>query len=106
MNQNSGVSMSHIYKYIAEFFFTTTLIFGFLYSYDEFKIQRIETEKNTLKINLENCNKGIKEFNDAQIRAGNTIEKVREVVKTVKSDCDCYHNSVDKPILERVRNKK
>lgn len=54
---------------------------------------------------VKSCNDGVKEFNDAQIRAGNTIQKIKEVVKTVKSDCDCYNSTVDKRILDRVRKR-
>lgn len=37
----------------------------------------------------------IQKYNEAQERAGETIEKVRTIVRTVKSDCDCY--STDLP---------
>lgn len=91
--------MSQIYKYIAVFFFATTLLFGLLYDYANSKANRLENELN-------GCKNGVKEFNDAQIRASSTIQKVKEVVKVTKSDCDCYNSSVDERILDRVRNKK
>jgi septal ring-binding cell division protein DamX len=43
----------------------------------------------------------ISEYNTAQQRASGKIEKVRTIVKTVKSDCDCWNTLVD----ERVRNE-
>ena len=91
--------MTKVYQFVCVFFFATTLLFGLLYDYANSKANRLENELN-------GCKNGVKEFNYAQMRASNTIEKVREVVKTVKSDCDCYNSSVDKRILDRVRNKK
>lgn len=32
----------------------------------------------------------IQKYNEAQERAGEKIEKVRTIVRTVKSDCNCY----------------
>ena len=97
--------MSQIYKYIAVFFFVTTFILGIMYNYANLKVNRLENEKTVLKMEVKSCNDGVKEFNDAQIRASNTIQKIKEAVKVTKSDCDCYNSSVDKRILDRVRNK-
>lgn len=97
--------MSQIYKYIAVFFFDTTFILGIMYNYANLKINRLESEKTALKIEVKSCNDGVKEFNDAQIRASSTIQKVKEAVKVTKSDCDCYNSSVDKRILDRVRKR-
>jgi hypothetical protein len=97
--------MSQIYKYIAVFFFATTFVLGIMYNYANLKVNRLESEKTALKMEVKSCNDGVKEFNDAQIRAGDTIQKVREVVRTVKSDCDCYNIAVDKRILDRVRKR-
>ena len=98
--------MSQIYKYIAVFFFATTFILGIMYNYANLKVNRLENEKTVLKMEVKSCNDGVKEFNDAQIRASSTIQKVKEAVKVTKSDCDCYNSSVDERILDRVRNKK
>lgn len=97
--------MSQIYKYIAVFFFATTFILGIMYNYANLKVNRLESENTALKMEVKSCNQGVKEFNDAQIRASGTIQKVREAVKVTKSDCDCYNSAVDKRILDRVRNK-
>lgn len=91
--------MDKIYKFLAISFFATTLLLGLMYNYANSKSNRLESE-------LKGCKNGVKEFNDAQIRASNTIQKVKEVFKTVKSDCDCYNSAVAEPILDRVRNKK
>lgn len=98
--------MEKIYKFLAIAFFATTLLLGFMYNYTNSKANRLESELNECKSELKICKNGVKEFNDAQIRASSTIQKVKEVVKTVKSDCDCYNSSVDGVILDRVRNKK
>lgn len=97
--------MTNIYKYTALFLLAVAVVLGFLYSYASIKINRLESEKTALKMEVKSCNDSIKEFNDAQIRAGDTIQKVREVVRTVKSDCDCYNSAVDKRILDRVRKR-
>ena len=36
----------------------------------------------------------ISEYNTAQERAGDKIEKVRTIIKTVQADCDCYHTEL------------
>jgi uncharacterized protein (UPF0335 family) len=102
--------VTSIYKYTALFLLAVAVVLGFLYSYASLKITRLESEKTALKMEVKSCkmevkscNDSIKEFNDAQIRAGDTIQKVREVVRTVKSDCNCYDIAVDKRILDRVR---
>ena len=97
--------LGNIYKYTALFLLAVAVVLGFLYSYASIKITRLESEKTALKMEVKSCNDGVKEFNDAQIRAGNTIQKVREVVRTVKSDCNCYNVAVDKRILDRVRKR-
>lgn len=97
--------MSQIYKYIAVFFFATTFILGIMYNYTNLKINRLESENTALKMEVKSCNDGVKEFNDAQIRASSTIQKIKKAVKVTKSDCDCYYSSVDKRILDRVRKR-
>ena len=97
--------LGNIYKFTALFFALTTIVLVLMYSYASIKITRLESEKTALKMEVKSCNDGVKEFNDAQIRAGDTIQKVREVVRTVKSDCDCYSSAVDKRILDRVRKR-
>lgn len=45
----------------------------------------------------------IKEFNNAQVVAGNTITKIQEKVKYIKSDCNCYNLPIDDSIVKWVR---
>ena len=47
----------------------------------------------------------IRNYNTAQERASQTIEKVRTVVRTVKSNCDCY-NTVLPDDVRRLLNGK
>ena len=51
----------------------------------------LKGEKKALMGQIESYQNEIKEFNKAQERAGQTIEKVRTVIKTVKTDCDCWN---------------
>ena len=43
---------------------------------------------------IEGFKNEISKYNRAQERAAETIEKVRTVVRTVKSDCDCYNTVI------------
>ena len=60
-----------------------------------------ENKNNALQTEIKGYKNAIQEYNNAQERAGEKIEKVRTIVKTVKSDCDCWNTMVD----ERVRNE-
>lgn len=50
-----------------------------------------ENKNNALQTEIKGYKNAIQEYNNAQERAGKTIEKVRTVIRTVKSDCDCYN---------------
>ena len=68
------------------------------------RLQRVVNAENkitTLETEIKGYKNAISEYNNAQERAGEKIEKVRTIVKTVKSDCDCWNTMVD----ERVRNE-
>lgn len=60
-----------------------------------------ENKNNALQTEIKGYKNAIREYNDAQERAGKTIEKVRTIVRSIKSDCDCWNTPVD----ERVRNE-
>lgn len=60
-----------------------------------------ENKNNALQTEIKGYKNAIQEYNDSQERAGKTIEKVRTIVRTIKSDCDCWNTPVD----ERVRNE-
>jgi len=51
----------------------------------------LQSQKNALLDKVKVYQNEIEEFNKAQERAGQTIEKVRTVIKTVKTDCDCWN---------------
>ena len=47
----------------------------------------------------------IQNYNAAQERASETIEKVRTVIKTVKSDCDCYNTALPDDVRRLLNSK-
>lgn len=51
----------------------------------------LQSQKNALMDKIKVYQNEIEKFNAAQERASQTIEKVRTVVKTVKTDCDCWN---------------
>lgn len=73
------------------------------------RLQRATNAENRVT-ELESKIKGyeneIQKHNAAQERAGQTIEKVRTVVRTVKSDCDCWHTLVDNRVRNEIRNRR
>lgn len=62
-----------------------------------------ENQNNALQTEIKGYKNAIQEYNDAQERAGEKIEKVRTIVRTVKSDCDCYNTLVDSRLLDTIR---
>lgn len=48
----------------------------------------------------------IQEYNRAQERASQTIEKVRTVVRTVKSECDCYNTAIPDDVRRLLNGSK
>ena len=62
-----------------------------------------ENQNNALQTEIKGYKNAIQEYNDAQERAAKTIEKVRTIVRTVKSDCDCYNTLVDSGLLDTIR---
>lgn len=78
-----------------------------------FSNKHLKTELNAANgeiIALNNKIKGyqdeIQKFNAAQERATETIEKVRTVVKTVKSDCDCYNAALPDDVRRLLNGSK
>lgn len=58
------------------------------------KITSLETEKNELSAQVKSMENEIERYNEKQLQASSTIEKVREVIKTVKEPCDCYNTAL------------
>lgn len=48
----------------------------------------------------------IQHFNEAQATASEKIEKVRTIVKTVKTDCDCYNEPLPDELKRLLSGKK
>jgi archaellum component FlaC len=65
-----------------------------------------ENKITTLETEIKGYKNAIQEYNDAQDRAGKTIEKVRTVVRNIKSDCDCWHTPVDDRVRNEIRKRK
>lgn len=70
----------------------------FTANYRQNKINRLETQKKELELKIsdlkqknEDCNDKVAKYSAAQERAADKIEKVRTIVRTVKSDCDCWN---------------
>lgn len=67
------------------------------------RVVNAENQNNALQTEIKGYKNAIQEYNDAQERAGEKIEKVRTVIRTVKSDCDCYNTLVDSRLLNTIR---
>lgn len=65
-----------------------------------------ENKNNALQTEIKGYKNAIQEYNDSQERAGKTIEKVRTIVRTVKSDCDCWNTPVDERVRNEIRKNK
>lgn len=75
--------------------------------------KHLKTELNAANGQITELNSTIKgyqdeiqKFNAAQERATETIEKVRTVVKTVKSDCDCYNAALPDDVRRLLNGAK
>ena len=62
-------------------------------------------EISALESKVKGYENAIQEYNNAQDRAGKTIEKVRTIVRTVKSDCDCYHTVLPDDVRRLLSGK-
>lgn len=90
-----------------------TLVCGYLYfvgNLRQNKIYALESEKTALKNDLskckqesEACDDKIKQYNEKQSKASEKIAKVRTVVKTVRSDCDCWNEPLPDGVREQLR---
>lgn len=63
----------------------------------------LENEKNGLKDKIKGYEDAIQEYNVAQERAGEKIEKVRTIVRNIKSDCDCYNTLLPDGVRKILR---
>ena len=58
------------------------------------KITALTTENSALIGQLKSKEKEIENYNKQQVEASEQIQKVREVIRTVKEPCDCYHTAL------------
>lgn len=62
-----------------------------------------ENKNNTLQTEIKDLQNAVEKYNNAQERAGEKIEKVRTIVRNVKSDCDCYNTLLPDGVRKILR---
>jgi len=79
-------------KYLAIICIVSLILLGLLY------------EKNTeLKQELKDAQATITNFNKSMDKSAKVITEIREKIKYVKEDCDCYNHNIPVDIIARVR---
>lgn len=68
-------------------------------------IVKLKTEIKSVQQDLRGCEDAIKQASEAEAEADKQISEIKTIVKTVKSDCNCYDSPIDDAILGRVRGK-
>lgn len=86
--------MRTLLVYLSAFLLLCAYIFAQNYIERGRQINTLEGEKNELISQLKSKEKEIENYNQKQLQASSTIEKVREVIKKVKEPCDCYHTAL------------
>jgi len=90
------------------YFVAFILLVGYIFSerYIERgrQINTLENEKTELKSQLKSMEAEIENYNQKQLEASNTIQEVREVVKTVKEPCNCYGVALPTRIADILHN--
>lgn len=92
-----GFNLKYI-LFIAVFLFIQSILLYSLYNGEKNKRIALEIEKSSI---IEEREK----YNEAQVRASNTIQKIQEKIKYVKNPCDCYHLPIPADVLDWVRGK-
>lgn len=90
--------------YLSAFLLLCAYIFSVQYIERGKKINTLETEKNELISQLKSKEAEIENYNQKQLEASNTIEKVREVIKKVKEPCDCYHTALPDDVMRLLHD--
>jgi len=90
--------------YFVAFLLLCAYIFAQNYIERGRQINTLEGEKNELISQLKSKEKEIENYNQKQLEASNTIEKVREVIKTVKEPCDCYNSALPARVADILHN--
>ena len=101
--------MNKIFQYIAVFFFITTLVFIFMYNYADIKADKLESEKNALKME----NKQLKEDNKNYLAKIERIyndkmelnRKYKELEESAKSDknFNWFADISDSDVVKQLR---
>ena len=86
--------------YLSVFLLVCAYIFSLQYIERGKKIKLLETEKNELAAQLKSMENEIENYNKKQLEATSTIEKVREVIKTVKEPCNCYNTRLPDDVIK------
>lgn len=98
-----GCEMKTFMLYFVAFILLVGYIFSEKYIERGKQINTLEGEKNELISQLKSKEKEIENYNQKQLEASNTIEKVREVVKRVKEPCDCYNTALPDEVLAIIK---
>lgn len=86
--------------YLAVFLILCAYIFSMQYIERGKQIKLLESEKTELTSQLKSMENEIERYNEKQLQASSTIEKVREVIKTVKEPCNCYNTRLPDDIIK------
>ena len=90
--------------YLTAFLLLCAYIFAQNYIERGRQINTLEGEKTELISQLKSKEKEIEQYNQKQLEASNTIQEVREVVKTVKEPCNCYGVALPARIADILHN--
>ena len=96
--------MKTFLMYLGAFLLLCLYIFSMQYIERGKKISLLEGEKSELTSQLKSKEAEIENYNEKQLEASNTIQEVREVVKTVKEPCNCYGVALPARIADILHN--
>ena len=96
--------MKKVMLYIAAFLMLCAYIFSIQYVERGKQIKLLESEKSELMAKVKSMEGEIEKYNQKQMEASNTIEKVREVVRTVKEPCNCYHTVLPDGVVKLLHD--
>lgn len=65
----------------------------------------LEAKKNELAVKLSDKEKEIAKYNEKQVEATKQITTIREKIKYVKEDCDCYNARIPVAVINSVQGK-
>ena len=104
--------INKIYLILGGFLACVAMYFYFMDNYHKNKINALENQINKFQVKItelkqinENCNDKVDKYSAAQERAADKIEKVRTIVRTVKSDCDCWNVNLPDDVRKLLNGK-